>query len=224
MDWSPPTWAKPPLDKVSLIALCTAIPGFGLVSLGIWGVIRTKNHQRRGRTPGRDQLRADRPVGDRRNRRRRDGRAFGHVHHRPDDGAGRPSTVPGNAGRHIGLARYRMGCRPRYLRLAGFRLRSRRSPTLAQQRGSDPAQRGLGAGERSLSAQSPPAPTSRGGAGRHRTARLPSRPRSAAPSTRLAARLAVRPVRQVLRADSGGGHPLDPNRHIHETGCVGGAH
>ena len=48
--WAPP--AKPPLDKVSLIALITAIPGFGLVSipLGIWGVIRTKNHQRRGRT------------------------------------------------------------------------------------------------------------------------------------------------------------------------------
>src|SRR3954447_17854704 len=44
--------AKPPLDKVSLIALITAIPGFALVSipLGIWGVIRTKNHQRRGRT------------------------------------------------------------------------------------------------------------------------------------------------------------------------------
>ena len=52
MDWSPPPWAKPPLDKVSLIALITAIPGFGLVSIpmGIWGVIRTKNHQRRGRT------------------------------------------------------------------------------------------------------------------------------------------------------------------------------
>ena len=49
---SPPPWAKPPLDKVSLIALITAIPGFVLVSipLGIWGVIRTKNHQRRGRT------------------------------------------------------------------------------------------------------------------------------------------------------------------------------
>ena len=49
-DWAPP--AKPPLDKVSLIALITAIPGFGLVSipLGIWGVIRTRNHQRRGRT------------------------------------------------------------------------------------------------------------------------------------------------------------------------------
>ena len=52
MDWSPPPWAKPPLDKVSLIALITAIPGLGLVSvpLGIWGVIRSKNHQRRGRT------------------------------------------------------------------------------------------------------------------------------------------------------------------------------
>ena len=52
MDWSPPPWAKAPLDKVSLIALITAIPSFGLVSipLGIWGVIRTKNHQRRGRT------------------------------------------------------------------------------------------------------------------------------------------------------------------------------
>ena len=52
MDWSPPPWAKPPLDKVSLIGLITAIPGFVLVSipLGIWGVIRTKNHQRRGRT------------------------------------------------------------------------------------------------------------------------------------------------------------------------------
>jgi hypothetical protein len=52
MDWSPPPWAKPPLDKVSLIALITAIPGFVLVSipLGIWGVSRTKNHQRRGRT------------------------------------------------------------------------------------------------------------------------------------------------------------------------------
>src|SRR5512133_3379383 len=44
--------AKPPLDTVSLIALITAIPSFGLVSipLGIWGVIRTRNHQRRGRT------------------------------------------------------------------------------------------------------------------------------------------------------------------------------
>ena len=43
--------AKPPLDTVSLIALITAIPGFGLVSipLGIWGVIRTKDKQRRGR-------------------------------------------------------------------------------------------------------------------------------------------------------------------------------
>jgi hypothetical protein len=43
--------AKPPLDTVSLIALITAIPSLGLVSipLGIWGVIRTKNHQRRGR-------------------------------------------------------------------------------------------------------------------------------------------------------------------------------
>jgi DivIVA domain-containing protein len=52
MDWSPPPWAKPPLDKVSLIALITAVPGFGLVSipLGIWGIIRTKNHQCRGRT------------------------------------------------------------------------------------------------------------------------------------------------------------------------------
>ena len=36
---------------MSLIALITAGPGLGLVSvpLGIWGVIRTKNHQRRGR-------------------------------------------------------------------------------------------------------------------------------------------------------------------------------
>jgi len=44
--------AKPPLDTVSLFALITAGPGLGLVSvpLGIWGVIRTKNHQRRGRT------------------------------------------------------------------------------------------------------------------------------------------------------------------------------
>jgi hypothetical protein len=44
--------AKPPLDKASLIALITAILSFGLVSipLGIWGVIRTKNHQRRGRS------------------------------------------------------------------------------------------------------------------------------------------------------------------------------
>jgi DivIVA domain-containing protein len=52
MNWSPPPWAKAPLDKVSLIALITAIPGFVLVSipLGIWGVSRTKNHQRRGRT------------------------------------------------------------------------------------------------------------------------------------------------------------------------------
>jgi hypothetical protein len=43
--------AKPPLDRVSLFALMTAGPGLGLVSvpLGIWGVIRTKNHQRRGR-------------------------------------------------------------------------------------------------------------------------------------------------------------------------------
>jgi DivIVA domain-containing protein len=53
-DWAPPPWPPAPtaLDKVSLIALITAIPGFGLVSilLGIWGVIRTKNHQRRGRT------------------------------------------------------------------------------------------------------------------------------------------------------------------------------
>jgi hypothetical protein len=49
-DAAPP--AKPPLDKVSLFALITAGPGVGLVSvpLGIWGVIRTKNHQRRGRT------------------------------------------------------------------------------------------------------------------------------------------------------------------------------
>jgi DivIVA domain-containing protein len=52
MDWSPPPWAKPPLDKVSLFALITAVPALGLVSvpLGIWGVIRTKNPQRRGRT------------------------------------------------------------------------------------------------------------------------------------------------------------------------------
>ncbi len=59
-DWAPPPWppapnpldAPTPLDKVSLIALITAIPSFGLVSipLGIWGVIRTKNHRRRGRT------------------------------------------------------------------------------------------------------------------------------------------------------------------------------
>jgi hypothetical protein len=44
--------AKPPLDTVSLFALITAVPGLGLVSvpLGIWGVIRTKNRQRRGRT------------------------------------------------------------------------------------------------------------------------------------------------------------------------------
>ena len=44
--------AKPPLDTVSLFALIAAGPGLGLVSvpLGIWGVIRTKNHQRRGRT------------------------------------------------------------------------------------------------------------------------------------------------------------------------------
>ena len=44
--------AKPPIDKASLIALITAILSFGLVSipLGIWGVIRTKNHQRRGRS------------------------------------------------------------------------------------------------------------------------------------------------------------------------------
>ena len=44
--------AEPPLDKVSLIGLITAIPGLGLVSipLGIWDVIRTKNHQLRGRT------------------------------------------------------------------------------------------------------------------------------------------------------------------------------
>jgi DivIVA domain-containing protein len=54
MDWAPPPWPPAPtaLDKVSLIALITAIPGFGFVSipLGIWGVIRTKNHKRRGRT------------------------------------------------------------------------------------------------------------------------------------------------------------------------------
>jgi hypothetical protein len=57
-DWTPRDWrpppsapAKPPLDKVSLIALIAAIPSLGLVSipLGIWGVIRTKNKQRRGR-------------------------------------------------------------------------------------------------------------------------------------------------------------------------------
>jgi hypothetical protein len=49
-DGTPP--AKRPLDTVSLLALITAGPGLGLVSvpLGIWGVIRTKNHQRRGRT------------------------------------------------------------------------------------------------------------------------------------------------------------------------------
>jgi hypothetical protein len=49
-DRTPP--AKPPLDTVSLFALITAGPGLGLVSvpLGIWGVIRTKNHQRRGCT------------------------------------------------------------------------------------------------------------------------------------------------------------------------------
>jgi Septum formation len=43
--------AEPPLDKVSLIALIAAIPSLGLVSipLGIWGVVRTKNKQRRGR-------------------------------------------------------------------------------------------------------------------------------------------------------------------------------
>ncbi|HJV12902.1 MAG TPA: hypothetical protein VJ625_03335, partial [Propionibacteriaceae bacterium] len=65
VDWAPPPWSpapteqhpsydpdSPPLDKVSLFALITAVPGLGLVSvpLGIWGVIRTKNHQRRGRT------------------------------------------------------------------------------------------------------------------------------------------------------------------------------
>jgi hypothetical protein len=52
VDSSPPPWPSAPMDKVSLFALITAIPGFGLVSipLGIWGVIRTKNHQRRGRT------------------------------------------------------------------------------------------------------------------------------------------------------------------------------
>jgi hypothetical protein len=33
IDWSLPPWAKPPLDKVSLIALITAIPGIGLVSI-----------------------------------------------------------------------------------------------------------------------------------------------------------------------------------------------
>jgi hypothetical protein len=67
VDWAPPPWppapterilsydgalpAKPPLDTVSLFALITAVPGLGLLSvpLGIWGVIRTKNHQRRGR-------------------------------------------------------------------------------------------------------------------------------------------------------------------------------
>ena len=58
-DWTPRDWrpppsapAKPPLDKVSLIALIAAIPSLGLVSipLGIWGVIRTKNKQRRGRS------------------------------------------------------------------------------------------------------------------------------------------------------------------------------
>ena len=67
-DWAPPPWApasteqipsydaappaKPRLDKVSLLALITAVPALGLASipLGIWGVIRTKNHQRRGRT------------------------------------------------------------------------------------------------------------------------------------------------------------------------------
>ena len=44
--------AKPPLDKASLIALITATLRLGLVSipLGIWGVIRTKNHRRRGRS------------------------------------------------------------------------------------------------------------------------------------------------------------------------------
>jgi Septum formation len=43
--------AKPPLDTVSLIALIAAIPSLGLVSipLGIWGVIRTRSKQRRGR-------------------------------------------------------------------------------------------------------------------------------------------------------------------------------
>ena len=68
VDWAPPPLppapteqipsydgtpaAKPPLDTVSLFALITAVPGLGLASvpLGIWGVIRTKNHQRRGRT------------------------------------------------------------------------------------------------------------------------------------------------------------------------------
>jgi DivIVA domain-containing protein len=53
-DWAAPPWPPAPtaLDKVSLIALITAIPGFVLVAipLGIWGVIRTKNHERRGRT------------------------------------------------------------------------------------------------------------------------------------------------------------------------------
>jgi hypothetical protein len=68
VDWAQPPWppapteqipsydgapaARPPLDTVSLFALITAVPGLGLVSvpLGIWGVIRTKNHQRRGRS------------------------------------------------------------------------------------------------------------------------------------------------------------------------------
>ena len=68
VDWAPPPWqlapteqipsyngtppGKPRLDTVSLLALMTAVPGLGLVSipLGIWGVIRTKNYQRRGRT------------------------------------------------------------------------------------------------------------------------------------------------------------------------------
>ena len=65
-------WAKPPLDKVSLIGLITAIPGLALVSipLGVWGIIRTEPPAPRS-DPGRDQLRADRPVGDRRNHRGR---------------------------------------------------------------------------------------------------------------------------------------------------------
>ena len=42
--------------------------------------------------PGRDRLRAYRPVGNSRNRRRRDGRAFGHLLHGPDCGA-RPSSI-----------------------------------------------------------------------------------------------------------------------------------
>jgi hypothetical protein len=38
--------AKPPLDTVSLFALITAVPGLGLVSVPLWGVIRTKNGTR----------------------------------------------------------------------------------------------------------------------------------------------------------------------------------